>query len=134
MAGRNYSIQRKAIYDFLAGRRDHPTADVIYDGIRKNISNISLGTVYRNLNLLSDSGRIRKVDCGDGLEHFDANTDAHQHFVCENCGCIEDIFLGELPELVSFAAKSFDGEIVTTDVVFRGTCSRCKNKAHIQEA
>ena len=126
MVGQNYSKQREAIYNFLAGRKDHPTADVVYDNIRKDMSNISLGTVYRNLKVLCEVGRIRKVDCGDGLDHYDANLGVHQHFVCEKCGSIGDIFLGELEELKACAAKACEGEIISTEVVFRGICPKCK--------
>ena len=126
MAGQNYSKQREAIYNFLASRTDHPTADAVYENIRRDISNISLGTVYRNLKVLSESGRIRKVDCGDGLDHFDANTGVHQHFICDRCGSIEDIFLGELPELKAYAASVSGSEVITADIVFRGICSGCR--------
>ena len=126
MAGQNYSKQREAIYNFLAGRKDHPTADVVYDNIRKDMANISLGTVYRNLKVLCETGRIRKVDCGDGLDHYDANLRVHQHFICEKCGSIEDIFLGELEELKISASKACEGEIISTEIVFRGICPKCK--------
>lgn len=128
MPGQNYSKQREAIYSFLVGRKDHPTADVVYENIRKELTNISLGTVYRNLKVLCETGRIRKVDCGDGLDHFDANISFHQHFVCEKCGKIDDIFLGELGDLKLSAAKASGGEIVSTEVVFYGICPECKAK------
>lgn len=125
MAGQNYSKQREAIYNFLTGRKDHPTAEVIYENVRKGMNNISLGTVYRNLKVLSESGRIRKIDCGDGLDHFDADMSVHQHFVCEKCGRIEDIFLGDLPQLSAKAEKECEGTVKSTDIVFRGICREC---------
>lgn len=126
MPGQNYSKQREAIYRFLAQRKDHPTADVVYENIRKEMTSISLGTVYRNLRVLCEGGRIRKVDCGDGLDHFDANTGVHQHFICMKCGRIDDIFLGELSELKASAALASGAQIVSTDVVFRGVCPQCR--------
>lgn len=125
MSGQNYSKQREAIYSFLSGRKDHPTADVVYENIRKELPAISLGTVYRNLRVLCEAGRIRKVDCGDGLDHFDANTLVHQHFICEECGKIEDIFLGDLGSLKTMASDAYGGRVVSTDVVFRGICPEC---------
>ena len=89
------------------------------------MKNISLGTVYRNLKVLCETGRIRKVDCGDGLDHFDANIGVHQHFICEKCGRINDIFLGDLDKLKLMAQAECGGEIVSTDIVFRGICPEC---------
>ena len=68
-----YSKQRTVIKEFLQTRKDHPTADVVYNAVRKDYPNISLGTVYRNLMLLSEIGEIQKLRVGDGLEHFDAD-------------------------------------------------------------
>ena len=77
-----YSRQRESIKEFLAGRKDHPTADVIYENIRLQYPNISLGTVYRNLSLLSSIGEITKVSTGDGADHYDGNVHPHNHFIC----------------------------------------------------
>ena len=66
-----YSRQRESIKACLMARHDHPTADAIYASIREEFPNISLGTVYRNLNLLVELGEIRKLRCGDGADHFD---------------------------------------------------------------
>ena len=66
-----YSRQREAIKTFLAGRYDHPTAETVYLGIKEEFPNISLGTVYRNLSLLSDIGEIQKLSTGIGPDRFD---------------------------------------------------------------
>ena len=76
-----YSRQREAIKDFLMTRKDHPTADVVYSNVRTEFPNISLGTVYRNLTLLADLGEIARLRVGDGVDHFDADTSPHYHFV-----------------------------------------------------
>ena len=76
-----YSRQREVIKDFLCTRKDHPTADVVYMNVRQQFPNISLGTVYRNLTLLSDMGEIIRLRVGDGVDHFDADTSPHNHFV-----------------------------------------------------
>ena len=88
-----YSRQRESIKTCLMGRKDHPTADALYTSIREQFPNISLGTVYRNLNLLVDLGEIRKLSCGDGTDHFDYDTSPHYHFVCKECGKIMDIYV-----------------------------------------
>ena len=90
-----YSRQRESIKTCLMGRKDHPTADALYTSIREQFPNISLGTVYRNLNLLVDLGEIRKLSCGDGTDHFDYDTSPHYHFVCKECGKIMDISMAQ---------------------------------------
>ena len=74
------SRQREMIKSFLMGRKDHPTADVIYSNLKQQDPNLSLGTVYRNLTLLSDMGEILRLRVGDGVDHFDADTSEHYHF------------------------------------------------------
>ena len=85
MAAMKYSRQREAIKNFLMTRKDHPTADMVYSNIRQEFPNISLGTVYRNLTLLSDIGEIQRLHFSDGVDHFDADISPHYHFVCQNC-------------------------------------------------
>ena len=68
-----YSRQRESVKACLMSRRDHPTAEAIYASIREEYPNISLGTVYRNLNLLEELGEVRKLRCGNGPDHFDGD-------------------------------------------------------------
>ena len=81
-----YSRQRESIVNFLASRTDHPTAETIYQNIKKEFPNISLGTVYRNLSLLEEIGEIIKISTGVGPDHYDYNTAPHYHFICRGCG------------------------------------------------
>ena len=76
------SKQRDAIVAFLKTRKDHPTADMVYHEIRQTIPNISLGTVYRNLSLLSDRGEILRLSCDGKTDRFDADIRPHYHFIC----------------------------------------------------
>jgi Fur family peroxide stress response transcriptional regulator len=73
MSVTKYSRQREAIKEYLAHTKEHPTADMVYMQIRKIYPNISLGTVYRNLNFLADKGEVQKIDCQDGSIRFDGN-------------------------------------------------------------
>ena len=91
MAALKYSRQREAIKNYLEGRKDHPTADMVYTAIREVYPNISLGTVYRNLTLLAKQGEISKISCGENSDRFDIRTDPHYHFICEKCGRVEDL-------------------------------------------
>ena len=100
-----HSRQRDSIKEFLASRKDHPTADVVYAGVRQSFPNISLGTVYRNLTLLADMGEIARLRVGDGVDHFDYNISPHYHFICSECGCVTDLELPFTQELTEAADR-----------------------------
>ena len=121
-----YSRQRESIKSCLMNRCDHPTADALYTTLREQFPNISLGTVYRNLNLLVDLGEIKKIPSGDGIDHFDYDTSPHYHFVCRQCGCIRDLPMpvSDTPE--QEAAAFVDGTIEDHSLIFRGVCSSCR--------
>lgn len=122
------SRQRDAILANLMHRTDHPTADMIYMDIRKEIPNISLGTVYRNLSLLADRGDILRLSLSDKAEHFDGTTAFHYHFVCHDCGNISDLPMDCFTSLNQAAQEVFDGKITGHSALFHGTCHDCLNK------
>ena len=121
-----YSKQRAMIKDFLQGRKDHPTAEVVYNNIREIYPKISLGTVYRNLVLLSDIGEIARFRVGDGYEHFDYDVRNHNHFVCNCCKKVVDIEMEDIGDRIDeIAARSFPGKIDGHKIYFYGTCEEC---------
>ncbi len=120
-----YSRQREAIKKFLMTRDDHPTADVVYSNVRTEFPNISLGTVYRNLTLLADLGEISRLRVGDGVDHFDADTSPHYHFVCESCGGVTDLKTESLDSIVEIASRNFNGRIQGHITYFYGLCPHC---------
>lgn len=124
-----YSRQRQVIKDFLMTRKDHPTADVVYMNVRQTYPNISLGTVYRNLSLLADLGEIRRLRLGDGIDHFDADTSTHYHFVCTECGSVIDLTIKPdlIDRIMDTAAADFDGTIEGHMTYFYGVCGNCVN-------
>ena len=124
MAGLKYSKQRECIKKFLAERKDHPTADVIYLNLREQFPHISLGTVYRNLALLSEMGEIHKLTTGDGADHFDGNVSPHQHFVCKKCNHIIDLRV-DSKEYEEKASAEGIGEIDHCISYFYGICKDC---------
>lgn len=127
-----YSRQREIIRNFMRDRTDHPTADVVYMNVRKEIPNISLGTVYRNLMLLTQTGELAKVDVGDGTVHFDPLTDEHGHFFCEDCGTVSDLFFDCDDALTKKAEQEMPGaRINCCTITFRGLCPVCAKKAVI---
>lgn len=121
-----YSRQREAIKEFLAERKDHPTADTVYMGVRREFPNISLGTVYRNLTLLAELGEIQRINVGDGIDHFDPDTSSHYHFICKNCGCVQDVELEAPLRTAALQPKAFGGEITGSVTYFYGSCENCK--------
>lgn len=123
-----YSRQRQVIYDFLMTRKDHPTADVVYMNVRQEYPTISLGTVYRNLTLLADMGEIQRLRLGDGIDHFDADTSNHYHFVCSECGSVRDLNMDSIEEILEAARKNFSGQIQGHVTYFYGICDKCQKK------
>ncbi len=121
------SRQREAILEVLRMTKVHPTADWVYNEVRKEIPNISLGTVYRNLARLSEDKTIIKLGLGTGVEHFDGCVEPHYHAVCTCCGAISDIEAKQMMELNDWASKQFNGEIYEHSAVFYGKCEKCKN-------
>ena len=119
------SRQRDAIVAFLKTRKDHPTADMVYQEIRNEIPNISLGTVYRNLAQLSERGDILRLPCDGKVDHFDADTRPHYHFICNVCGCVKDLQLPYTQSLDASAAENFDGVITKHTLLFEGYCNDC---------
>ena len=120
-----YSRQREAIKELLCSSCNHPTADMVYLSVRQEFPNISLGTVYRNLNLLADLGDAIKITSPNGGVHFDGRTAPHYHFHCNKCGKVLDLELEELKCINDAAGKNFDGVIESHSMMFYGTCKDC---------
>lgn len=122
-----YSKQRELIRENLLSRYDHPTADDVYASVKLILPNISLGTVYRNLSFLVEQGEVLSLKLGDGKEHFDGHTEPHYHFICTECGKVEDIFMKEL-QINKIAQDHFDGIIKGHQTYYYGICPKCNNK------
>lgn len=118
-----YSRQRELIIDIIKNRKDHPTADAIYNTARAREPNISLGTVYRNLKLLSDEGVIITLETEDKKIHYDGDLSRHSHFICEDCGKIIDLFRpAPTPTELSDLGLTVSGE----KCIYYGKCLNCK--------
>ena len=128
MATLKYSKQRESIKNFLAGRKDHPTAETIYTCLREDYPHISLGTVYRNLSLLTDLGEIKKISTGDGPDHFDGDISGHHHFICRRCHQVSDMKMKNIDWIMEEAAKDFDGQLEGYVTNFYGLCENCLRK------
>jgi Fur family peroxide stress response transcriptional regulator len=126
MAITKYSRQREAIKEYLLQTKEHPTADTVYMSIRESHPNISLGTVYRNLNLLVKKGEVLKINGMDGSDHFDGNTNHHYHFICLKCQSILDLEMETIDHIKDIANKDFPGKVEGYVTYFYGTCQSCK--------
>lgn len=120
-----HSRQRDCIKHYLMSSKDHPTADMVYLAVREAFPNISLGTVYRNLAFLEEHGEIIKLNCGGNCERYDANTDKHYHFVCTECGEVEDLNMMPLDHIDVVAGSNFTGKIEGHTAFFYGKCKHC---------
>lgn len=129
MSNLKYSRQRESIKQQLVHRKDHPTADMVYTEIRKEFPNISLGTVYRNLALLSELGEIKRLTTGDGPDRFDADTSMHHHFICRKCHAVLDLDMEDIRDISEQAERNFDGLIESYSVNFYGVCGSCRQKS-----
>lgn len=119
------SKQRNAIKEFLMTRTDHPTADMVYENIKKTFPNISLGTVYRNLSLLTELGEIQKISIGNEPDRFDGTVGSHNHFVCTECHQVIDLKMEKIDHITLMAGQHFEGKVTGHVTYFYGICGEC---------
>lgn len=125
---RRYSVQKRMIRETLK-RLDHPTAAQVYEEIWKVYPQISLGTVYRNLNIMAEEGEILRLPFSGAPDHFDQNPEEHYHIVCSRCGRIFDTdgipreLLAELDDAVQACTGV---EVQSRNMIFYGICVACK--------
>lgn len=127
MATTKYSRQRELIYNTVIENQVHPTAEFVYNYLKKDNPQLSLGTVYRNLQQLSDNGAINRVSIPNQPDRFDGVIKPHYHAVCSKCGKIEDIFIEEMENIDSLVAKKTGLNIIGHEIVFKTICPLCKN-------
>ena len=120
--------QRQVILEEVRKTCSHPTADEVYQLVRKRMPRISLGTVYRNLELLSESGLIQKLEWAGTQKRFDGALESHYHVRCLTCGRVQDI-AGEGPSVLNDFLGSIDHfEIMGYRLELIGRCSECRNE------
>ena len=123
-----YSKQRDIILKEVNKSYNHPTAIMIYDKVKEEIPNISLGTVYRNLNLLSEKENIKKICMPTGCDRFDKTICDHSHFYCINCNKVCDIDHKIIDEMIETIKDKIEFEITNYNILFEGKCTHCKEK------
>ena len=122
----NYSKQRELALKVLQENMCHPTADFVYEQMRKELPNISLATVYRNLNQLAENGIIRRIDGLDGSVHFDHNLCKHYHFICTKCNKVYDVAYDIAPDLADKVLAETGLFVESFDISLKGICPNCK--------
>ena len=119
--------KRDAILDCVRQTKVHPSADWVYARLKPDISDLSLGTVYRNLALFKEQGLITSLGTVKGVERFDGNIDPHVHFICTECGAVDDLMEIQLPsELTATATQMCGGSIQSSQLIFTGKCRKCQ--------
>jgi Fe2+ or Zn2+ uptake regulation protein len=124
----NYSKQHEIIYETLKKHAIHPTAEKLYEIIRREHpeKNIGIATVYRNLNRMSKVGKIKRISGLEDAEHFDHNTHPHYHFLCEKCNRVFDVSAVIAPDIVKNAEKKTGFIVKDYDVLLHGVCKDCQ--------
>jgi len=118
--------QREAILKILRNTKSHPTADQIYDDVRKDIPNISKGTVYRNLQVLGEDGAISVLNINGTQSRYEVKQDGHYHFICEKCGRVFDLDEPIDQNLDERISRKTGFTVSHHQTEFRGLCKDCQ--------
>ena len=121
--------KRNAILSYLRSTTAHPSAETVFTDLKQQIPDLSMGTVYRNLNLFRQQGLASVVATVRGVERFDANTEPHVHFICEGCDSVIDLMEMEVPEALKNRASQYSGgRADVCQLSFTGVCGACINQ------
>lgn len=123
------SKQRDRILELLKSTTSHPTAQEIYDQLRPDFPHLSLGTVYRNLNILVEQGQILRLQNGSTFDRYDGNTTAHYHFICTVCKRVYDLPMSPFCDLEEIASQQSAHAIRSHQLDFFGVCAHCRKEA-----
>lgn len=126
---RRMTPQRKTILEVLQQGNAHPSADEIYDLVRKRLPSVSLGTIYRNLEILSGSGEIQKLELGGTIKRYDWNPKKHYHIRCTRCGRVDDAPIAPLKQLENELSGATIYTIIGHTLEFEGFCPACSKQA-----
>ncbi len=124
--------QRQVILEVLRKHNTHPTADEIYAMVRRRLPRISLGTVYRNLEILSDLGEIQTLELSGHQKRFDGNPNKHYHIRCVGCGRVDDVPLAPMAQLENQLYGSTVYTIIGHRLEFTGLCPECSRKEQLR--
>lgn len=128
-----YSRQRELVREAVEQFQCHPTADMVYQSVRKREPTISLATVYRNLHQLAEHGMIRCIPILGDSDRFDCTLTPHEHMICIKCGSVVDIFPEE-SVLAYFQEMQKKHRISSYHLVLHGICDACAALEHETES
>jgi Fe2+ or Zn2+ uptake regulation protein len=117
--------QRKLILDIIMSSNEHLTAEEIFMKAKQIQPSIAIGTVYRNLALMTEAGEIRRVVMPNAPDRFDRSLLPHEHLICQNCGKVSDISVSDLKD---YLEKQTGIEILGYDLSLRYICDKCKKE------
>jgi Fur family ferric uptake transcriptional regulator len=118
--------QRRLILSELQASKGHPTADDVYQAVRKTLPRISLGTVYRNLEVLAECGAVNRIE-GGPQRRYDADLEEHVHIRCRNCGRVDDVAVKEIPQAARLLEDAGGYEVLGYRIEYEGLCPACKS-------
>jgi len=127
------SRHRQRILEILSETKSHPTADWVYERLKEEIPELSLGTVYRNLHVLKEQGHIEKLPFGSTFDRFEVKTKPHYHLVCEKCGLVEDFEMPQYSKINRKADRLSSFKIFRHRIDFFGLCENCQKLSQIKE-
>lgn len=125
-----FTKQRQCIYDAIKSTQCHPDANWVYKKVCKKIPNISLGTIYRNINMLCNESKIKDISIEPGITRYEGNLSNHYHIICTKCSSIIDIENENASEINKLLEEKLLKDLqysdLTCDIVFKGICDKCK--------
>ena len=125
----NYKTsQKQAIFDTVKLAKNHPTAQEVYEAVRKSVPKMSFATVYRNLAQLAKDGKIAEVQFVDNKKRYEALLHPHQHFICRKCGRIIDMELSKLLNVEETVQKMQCHKVESFNLELMGTCAKCLSR------
>ena len=119
-----FSKQRQEILEYLRSVKTHPTAEEVYSEVRKKDKNISLGTVYRNLDRLSKENLILRIEIANGKDRFDGDISSRYHAVCKKCGIV-DIFVDYFHDIDKMVEQEINCKVLSHNIIFNTICKNC---------
>ena len=127
---RRLTKQKQIIQDYIINTKSHPTAEEIHTHLVAENPELSLGTVYRNVKLLADSGQIKRIPLGIHPDRYDGTTHLHHHIFCKKCLRVIDLDLKSAINPLDFISDKAGHKIEFADILYSGICADCVNASN----
>lgn len=125
---RRNTIQKELVLSAVMEMHRHVTADEVYDFIRGDHPNIGKGTVYRNLGILAEEDKIRRIEIPNGPDRFDFTLKRHYHVRCVDCGEVFDVDMDAVDDMESKIRDTHGMLFLDYDILFKGVCPACQER------